>query len=138
MVSGQASVQVMSRTLNGLVVAAILCAGLTLSACSAPAWSGKVSGRLLLRSGTPGTPDQPVSGTVIIGTPTVGHYGEWIPVDSSGAFRRFVPTGSYPMIGHSPSFGHDKLTCRASPRSVTVTKGSTSVRDVICHVGPSR
>jgi hypothetical protein len=70
--------------------------------------------------------------------PTVGHYGEWIPVDSSGAFKRFVNTGTYPIIGHSPSFGNGKLTCYASPRTVTVTKGSTVIRDVICNSGPSR
>jgi len=133
----RASMRGVRSTSNGFVAAAILCAGLTLSACSAPAWSGTVSGRLLLRSGTAGTPDQPVSGTVIIGTPTVGHYGVWIPVDSSGTFKGNIITGTYPMIGQSPSFGNGKLTCYASPRSVTVTKGSKTMRDVICNAGPS-
>ena len=89
--------QGISGTLNGLVAATIPCAGLTLSACSVPGRGGTVSGRLLLRSGTPGTPgtpDQPVSGTVLIGTPTVGHCGEWIPVDSSGPFWRIIITGT--------------------------------------------
>jgi len=74
---------------------------------------------------------------VIIGTPTVGHYGVRIPVGSSGGFRYTINTGTYPMIGHSPSFGNGKLTCYASPRTVTVTQDSAVVKDVICDSGPS-
>jgi hypothetical protein len=70
---------------------------------------------------------------VTIGTPTIGHYGALIPVNDSGAFRLLFNTGTYPIIGHSPSFGNGKLTCYASPRTVTVTKGSVIVRDVICN-----
>jgi len=115
-----------------------LCACLTFSSCALPAQLGTVSGRLLLRSGPPGTPDQPIAGSVIIGTTTSGLDGAWIPVDGSGAFRRSFNTGTYPMIGHSPSFGNGKLTCYASPRTVTVTKNSITVRDVICDSGSSR
>ena len=123
----------MSRVSSGLITVAALCACLTFSSCALPAYVGTVSGRLLLRSGPPGTPDQPIAGSVIIGTPTIGHYGASIPVYGSGAFRLTMNTGTYPMIGHSPSFGNGKLTCYASPKTVTVTKGATTVRDVICN-----
>ena len=125
-------------SLRFIVPVVALCAGLTLSSCSAPiGYGGTISGRLILRSGTPGIPDKPIAGTVIIGTPTIGHYGVWIPVNSSGTFKSAVLTGTYPIVGHSPSLGNGKLTCAASPRTVTITKGSTVVRDVICNSGPS-
>lgn len=114
------------------VAAVILRAGLTLTACSAPAWTGTVSGRLLLRSGTAGMPDQPVSGTLIIGTPTVGHYGEWIPVDSSGAFNDPINTAHLPNNWPFPIVWQWQAHCYASPRTITITMGSTTVRDVIC------
>jgi hypothetical protein len=122
-----------SRASSGIVTAAALCACLTFSSCALPLDAGMVSGHLLLRSGPPGTPDQPIAGSVIIGTPTIGHYGAWIPVIGSGTFRVFVNTGTYPMMGHSPSFGNGKLTCYSSPRTVTVTKAATTVRDVVCN-----
>jgi len=116
----------------------VLLASLALSSCSAPiGYGGTVTGRLLLRSGAPGAPDQPIPGTVIIGTPTIGHYGEWIPVNSSGMFKSFVLIGTYPIVGHSPLFGNGKLNCNASPRTVTIKKGSKVMRDVICTSGPS-
>jgi len=70
---------------------------------------------------------------VIIGVPKIGHYYEVISVGSSGQFSRKVIEGTYPIVGHSPSFGDGKLTCYGSPKTVTVTKGGEIVRDVICH-----
>jgi len=91
-----------------------------------------VSGHLLLRGPPPGSTDQPVAGTVIIGTPKIGHYYQWITVGGSGEFSQRVGTGTYPIVGYSPSFGKGK-PCYASRKTVTVTKGAKIFRDVICQ-----
>ena len=118
-----------------IVIAALSTCG-ALSSCGSPppASTGTVSGHLVLSGGPPGALDRPVAGTVIIGVPKTGHYFKWITVGGSGRFSRSVMDGTYPIVGHSPSFGDGTLTCYASPSTVTVTKGAQIVRDVICHM----